>query len=141
MYNVHIGSITNILGDPDFFIGTGFLGEKFSTYEELKNLIYKYGKKSNGEWQEYIRLTFDLASNVDQFVKDGNEQCKKNGFVNLASICKKGPFYNYVIYFRPYKWIDKEGKTFSFVLEYKDKNAEPRYCKLPEILKEIGINT
>ena len=41
-YNVNVSPITNIIGDKNFFFGTGFFGEEFSSFEDFKKIMHKY---------------------------------------------------------------------------------------------------
>lgn len=143
MYRVNISSPSNILGDPDFFIGTGFLGEEFTTYDELKELIKKYAtfnKDGKSYWRKQIKLTFSLNSTISKFKAEGDRQCKEQGFVNLfaaAAVAKNDPFHNIEIHFRPGKW-EKDGIVFSFVL-VKGDEITPKPGKLQPILEELGM--
>lgn len=143
-YIVHISGTSNLLSDSRFFFGTGFLGSEFSSFEELKNLLHKYAtfnKDGKKLWREEIKITFSLASTVEAFKAEGDRQCKTQGFVDLfraAIVASQDPFRGIEIIYRPSRWIDKLGHTFPFVL-IKDGEVLPRYGKLSEILKEIGI--
>lgn len=144
-YVVNISGTSNLISDSRFFLGTGFLGSEFSSFEELKNLLHKYAtfnKEGKRVWREEIKITFSLASTVDAFKAEGDKQCKTQGFVDLfkaARVARQDPFRGIKIIFRPSSWIDKNGNTFRFVL-IKDYEILPRYCKFSEILKEIGID-
>lgn len=143
-YNVNINSVTNLSSDDDFFLGTGFLGAQFDTFEELKELLLEYatferdGKKY---WRKVIKITFSLGSTISSIKKEGDRQCEENGMVELFSLAaayRKDPLAKYTIYFRPSKWQDSKG-TFSFLLQEDRKDPVPKYGKLREVLKEIGI--
>lgn len=140
-YNVWINSVTNVVSDPRWFCGTGFLGESFSTYEEFKQLLYKYAKL-NGIWKEEIELSFSLAESIDKLKEIGNRECKTNGFVEfftLQSAFTNDPFKEIKIYWAPGKYIhNKTGNEFPFIL-VRGKSGEPRCGKLSSILEEIGI--
>ena len=143
-YNVNINSITNILDDDDFFMGTGFLGAQFDTFEELKKLLVEYAtyeKEGKRYWRKVIKITFSLGSTIYSIKKEGDRQCEENGMVELFSLAaayRKDPLAKYTIYFRPSKWQDSKG-TFSFLLQEDRKDPVPKYGKFSEILKEIGI--
>ena len=143
-YIININPINNLMSDKDFFFGTGFLGEEFSTKKELCELIRKYvtiEKDGVRYWREYIKLSFSLASTISSIKEEGNRQAKKNDVVNLFTAClaaKKDPFYGIHIYFRPAGWLDENGNVFKFVVE-KGEELTPNYGKLSNILKELGI--
>ena len=143
-YVVNISGTSNISDSPTFFLGTGFLGSEFSSFEELKNLLYEYAtfnKDGKQVWRKEIKITFNLASTIDAFKAEGDKQCETQGFVDLfkaARVLRQDPFRDIKIIFRPSSWVDKNGKTFRFVL-IKGDEVLPRDCKLSEILKEIGI--
>ena len=143
-YNVNIHGPKNYKDQKTFFIGTGFFGEPFDTVEDLKSLLYKYAtEKENGKlyWREEIELSFALEETVNAIKQEGDRQCVEKGFVNmfkLGSIMNKDPFKGIKIVYRPGGWIDEEGKVFKFVLINGD-NVSPRYCKLTNILREIGM--
>lgn len=144
-YNVHIQPTTNIIGDPGYFFGTGFMGVGFNTREELVTLMKKYAsftKDGKSYWRKEIKLTFELGETVEAFKAEGNRQCKENGFVNLftaALTYTKDPFYGIKIIYRPGAWIDKDGNEFKFVV-IKGDEVTPKAMKLSEILREIGID-
>lgn len=143
-YVVNIDPVTNLVSDKDFFFGTGFMGEEFSTKKELLELLYKYAtieKDGVRYWRNYIKLSFSLASTVSSIKEEGNRQAKENGVVNLFTACiaaKKDPFYNIHIYYCPAGWLDENGNVFKFVVE-KGEKMTPNYGKLSGILKELGI--
>lgn len=143
-YIVNINSITNILGGDDFFLGTGFLGAQFDTFEELKKLLVEYAtyeKEGKRYWRKVIKMTFALGSTISSIKKEGDRQCEENGMVELFSLAaayRKDPLTKYTIYFRPSKWQDSKG-VFSFLLQEDGKDPVPKYGKFSEILKEIGI--
>lgn len=143
-YSVNINSITNILGDDDFFLGTGFLGAQFDTFEELKKLLVEYAtyeKEGKRYWRKVIKMTFSLGSTISSIKKEGDRQCEENGIVELFSLAaayRKDPLTKYTLYFRPSKWQDSKG-VFSFLLQEDGKDPVPKYGKFSEILKEIGI--
>lgn len=144
-YNVHIHGTSNVLSDPTFFIGTGFTGAPFDTIEELRDLLHKYASvQKNGQsyWREEIELTFNLGATVDAFKQEGYRQCAENGFVNLltaVSVLRTDPFNGLRIVYRPAGWIDAAGNIFKFVL-VKNNEVTPKYCKLRDILREIGMD-
>ena len=144
-YNVNIGPVSNSLSDPNWFSGTGFMGEGFSTREELLSIMRKYAtftKDGVSYWRKEIKPTFELGKTVEAFKAEGNRQCKENGYVNLftaISACRKDPFYGISIVYRPGGWVDRQGNEFKFVLVKGDK-VTPKAMKLSEILREIGIN-
>lgn len=143
-YIVNIGSPSNLSSDPNFFIGTGFMGEKFDTHEELKSLLLKYAtyqKDGKTFWRSEIKMTFSLGKTLEDFKVEGDRQCKENGFVNLfkaALACKSDPFNGIEIIYRPSKWVDKDGNEFAFIL-IKGDEVIPQSKKLSEILKDIGL--
>lgn len=143
-YSVNINSVTNLSNDDDFFLGTGFLGAQFDTFEELKKLLVEYAtyeKEGKRCWRKVIKMTFSLGSTISSIKKEGDRQCEENGMVELFSLAaayKKDPLTKYTIYFRPSKWQDSKG-TFSFLLQENGKDPVPKYGKFSEILKEIGI--
>lgn len=143
-YVVNISGTSNLSNDPNFFIGTGFMGEPFNTPEELKALLLKYATyEKNGKtvWREMIKLTFSLYKTIEAFKEEGNRQCKENGFVNLfsaASVFRKDPFRGIQLIFNPSGWSDPNGEVFHFVL-IKGKEIIPKKGKLSEILKETGL--
>lgn len=137
-YVVHISSTNNS------FIGTGFMGSRVASFEDVKQAMLKYAtfkKEGKSYWYEEIKLSFNLASTLDAFKAEGDRQCKENGFVNLFSaalVCKSDPFRDYTIIYRPSKWVDAQGKMFSLVL-LKNKEVIPFPGKLSELLTQIGI--
>lgn len=145
-YVVNIGGTSNSLSDPNFFIGTGFMGDTFDTRDELIALLHKYAtfeKEDKKYWREEIKMTFSLGSTLSKFKKEGNRQCKENGGVNLFALAFVGandPFRNIEVIYRPGGWIDKEGNEFKFVLiTGKEREVTPKKAKLSEILREIGM--
>lgn len=143
-YVININPITSLSNDENFFFGTGFMGEEFSTKKELIELLYKYAtieKDGIHYWRKYIKLSFSLASTVSSIKEEGNRQAKENGVVNLFTAClaaKKDPFYGIHVYYRPAGWLDENGNVFKFVVE-KGEELTPNYGKLSSILKELGI--
>lgn len=143
-YIVNINPITNLVNDENFFFGTGFMGEEFSTKKELLELLRKYAfikKDGVRYWPKYIKLSFSLASTISSIKEEGNRQAKENGAVNLFTAClaaKKDPFYGIHIYFRPTGWLDENGNVFKFMVE-KGEELIPIYGRLSNILKELGI--
>lgn len=143
-YVVNISGTSNILGDPTFFIGTGFMGAEFDNHKELKDLLLKYATfNKNGKtyWRKEIKLTFSLGKTMEAFKAEGDRQCKENGFVDLFSaalVARKDPFHGIKIIYRPSRWVDKEGNEFAFVL-IKGDDVIPQHKKLSEILKDLGI--
>lgn len=143
-YSVNINSITNLSDDNDFFLGTGFLGAQFDTFEELKKLLVEYAtyeKEGKRYWRKVIKLTFSLGSTISSIKKEGDRQCEENGMVELFSLAatyRKDPLTKYTIYFRPSKWQDSKG-AFSFLLQEDGKDPVPKYGKFSEVLKEIGL--
>jgi hypothetical protein len=100
-YIIHISSTNNS------FIGTGFLGLKVSSMNDIKQALFKYAtftKDDKTYWRDEIKITFNLASTLEAFKAEGNKQCKENGFVNLftaALVYKSDPFKKYTIVYRP----------------------------------------
>lgn len=145
MYRVNIDPITNLSSDGDFFFGTGFFGAEFNTFEELKGLLRKYAtfeRDGKRYWRKVIKMTFSLESTFSAVRAEGDCQCKENGMVELFSAIAaygKDPFHKYTIFFRPGKWQDDKG-IFSFLLQEGKGDPMPRYGKLSEVLKEIGIS-
>ena len=143
-YIININPVTNLVSDKDFFFGTGFIGEEFSTKKELTDLLRKYAtieKDGVRYWREYIKLSFSLASTISSIKEEGNRQAKENGVVNLFTACfaaKKDPFYGIHIYYCPAGWLDENGNVFKFVVE-KGEKLTPNYGKLSSILKELDI--
>lgn len=137
-YIIHISSTNNS------FIGTGLMGTKVSSFEDVKRALYKYGsyvREGKQYWREEVKLTFNLASTIEAIKAEGDRQCQENGFVNLFTVlaaCKSDPFRDYTIIFRPSKWIDEQGNTFSLVL-LKGKEVIPFKGKMGELLAQIGI--
>lgn len=137
-YIIHISSTNNS------FIGTGFMGQKISSFEDVKRALYKYGsyvREGKQYWRKEVKLTFNLASTIEAFKAEGDRQCKENGFVNLftaALAYKSDPFRDYIIIYRPGKWIDAQGNTFSFILLKRDE-VVPFAGKLKDLLTQIGI--
>lgn len=145
-YVVNISGTSNCLSDPNFFFGTGFMGDTFDTRDELVALLHKYAtfeKEGKKYWREEIKITFSLGSTLSKFKEEGDRQCKENGGVNLFSLAFVGandPFRNIELIYRPGGWIDKEGNEFKFVLiQGKDRKITPKQEKLSSILREIGI--
>lgn len=94
-YMVSISPWNSSLDDPCFFIGTGFWGEKFSSWTELKSLFEKYAMytdKTDGSRRFYpkIKVTFHLASTIDSMKAEGNRQAKEDGIVNLFAVAAAG---------------------------------------------------
>lgn len=149
-YTVNVGPITNVLGQPGFFIGTGFMGEQFSTYEELKEIIFKYGKYTDKDgkryWHPEIKLTFGLASLDEAFKREGNRQIAETGEVNLlsaVSVFGRNPFRDKAIYYIPGGATLRNGsdpREFKFLIDNGEKKY-PRFdVKLSDILPDIGLN-
>lgn len=136
--------IINISSTDNSFIGTGFMGVKVSSIEDIKQAMYKYATIiHNGKqcWRTEIKLTFNSVSTLEAFKAEGDRQCEENGFVDLlkaALIYKNDPFIKYKIIFRPSGWIDKDGNEFKLVL-LKDDEVIPFNGKLRELLSQIGI--
>ena len=143
-YNINIGSTSNSISDDNFFLGTGFMGEEFSTIDELRSLLHKYAtfeKDGKRYWREEIKMSFSLQSSVQAFKAEGDRQCKENGFVNLFSIgarLRKDPFHGIEIIYRPSKWVDEKGNVFAFIL-IKGDEVIPQKKKLRDILRELGM--
>lgn len=137
-YVIHISSTNNS------FIGTGFMGEKISSFEDVKRALYKYGsyvREGKQYWREEIKLTFNLASTLEAIKAEGDRQCQENGFVNLFTALaayKSDPLKDYTIIYRPSKWVDDQGNEFSLVL-LKGDDITPFSGKLRELLAQIGI--
>lgn len=149
-YTVNVGPITNVLGQPEFFIGTGFMGEQFSTYEELKEIIFKYGmytdKDGKRYWHPEIKLTFGLASLDEAFKQEGNRQIAETGEVDLltaVSVFGRNPFRDKAIYYIPGGATLRDGsdpREFKFLIDNGEKKY-PRFdVKLSDILSDIGLN-
>lgn len=83
-YVVNIGSWSNNLDDPDFFFGTSFWGEEFSTYEEYVAIRDRVAMH-NGEYYNKIQVSFSLASTVHSVINEGNKQAKES-LVNLNEV-------------------------------------------------------
>lgn len=137
--------IVNIEGTSTrCFIGTGFMGEEFSTIDELRSLLHKYAtfkKDGKSYWREEIKMTFSLQSSVQAFKAEGDRQAKENGVVNLFSCiaaCAKDPFRKISIIYRPSRWIDEDGDEFAFIL-IRDDKVIPQKKKLRDILRSIGM--
>lgn len=145
-YNVSINATTNFIGDSNFFFGTSFMGEGFNNIEELKALMHKYATfKKDGIscWREEIKLTFSLGETIEAFKSEGNRQCEENGFVNLftaALACRKDPFHDITIVYRPGAWVDKDGNEFKFVVIKNNGEVTPKAMKLSAILRELGMD-
>lgn len=145
-YIINIGSTSNSISDPNFFIGTGFMGEGFDTLEELKSLLKKYAtylKDGKSFWRSAeIKMTFSLGTTLEAFRAEGDRQCKENGFVNLFSIgarLRKDPFHGIKIIYRPSKWIDEKGNVFAFILIKGNEVIPQKNKKLRDILRELGM--
>lgn len=144
-YIINIGSTSNSISDDKFFFGTGFMGEEFSTIDELRSLLHKYAtfeKDGKRYWRSEIKMTFSLGTTLEAFRAEGDRQCKENGFVNLFSIgarLRKDPFHGIEIIYRPSKWVDEKGNVFAFILIKGDKII-PQNKKLRDILRgELGM--
>lgn len=144
-YIVNIGSTSNSILDDKFFFGTGFMGEEFSTIDELRSLLHKYAtfeKDGKSYWREEIKMTFSLQSSVQAFKAEGDRQAKENGVVNLFSCIAayaKDPFRKISIIYRPSKWVDEKGNVFAFIL-IKGDEVIPQNKKLRDILRgELGM--
>ena len=144
-YNINIGSTSNSISDNKFFLGTGFMGEEFSTIDELRSLLHKYAtfeKDGKRYWREEIKMSFSLQSSVQAFKAEGDRQAKENGFVNLFSIgarLRKDPFHGIEIIYRPSKWVDEKGNVFAFILIKGDEVIPQKNKKLSNILRELGM--
>lgn len=144
-YNINIGSTSNSISDDKFFFGTGFMGEEFSTIDELRSLLHKYAtfeKDGKSYWREEIKMTFSLQSSVQAFKAEGDRQAKENGVVDLFSCmaaCAKDPFRKISIIYRPSRWIDEDGDEFAFILIKGDEVIPQKNKKLRDILRELGI--
>ena len=141
-YIINIGSTSNSISDDKFFFGTGFMGEEFSTIDELRSLLHKYAtfeKDGKSYWREEIKMTFSLQSSVQAFKAEGDRQAKENGVVNLFSCMAKDPFRKISIIYRPSRWIDEDGDEFAFILIKGDEVIPQKNKKLRDILRELGI--
>lgn len=143
-YTVNIHGPKNYKDQKTFFIGTPFFGESFDTMKDLKNLLIKYAtEQEDGKryWREEIELSFELAETTEAIKQEGDRQCVEKGFVNpfsLAAIANKDPFKGIKVFWRPAGWIDEEGNVFKVVL-VKGDEVTPKFCKLSEVLIEIGL--
>lgn len=145
-YIVNINSVTNILGDEDFFIGTGFMGAPFSTMLDFKNQFLKYAyDKDNKPKAKVIKLTFSLNDINEKIKEDAKAQALENkefaDFGRVFSIYRNNPFKGITLYYRPQHWLDSEGNSFKFLIEDKNGKVTPNYAKkFRTVLEEIGIN-
>ena len=146
-YNVNVSSLTNMIGDKDFFFGTGFFGEEFSSKEELKDIICKYvctDKNRPGYTTKNFKLTFSLASTIAAMKEEGNRQCRENGMVELFSVAakmQKDPFVGKEIYYLVGGRYESDPSQVFYYVMY-DKNTKkytPIYGKLQGVLEAVGI--
>ena len=146
-YIVNVSSLTNMIGDKDFFFGTGFFGEEFSSKEELKDIICKYvctDKDRPGYTTKNFKLTFSLASTVAAMKEEGARQCRENGMVELFSVAakmQKDPFVGKEVYFFVGgRYESDPSKVFYYVMYDKNtKQYTPIYGKLQGVLEAVGI--
>lgn len=146
-YNVNVSSLTNMIGDKDFFFGTGFFGEEFSSAEELRDIINKYActdKNRPYYATKNFKLTFTLASTIADAKAEGNRQCKENGMVELFSIaakCRKDPYSEKEVYFFVKgKYESDPSKVFHYIMYNKNtKQYTPIYGGLKGVLEAVGI--
>ena len=143
-HNVNVSSLTNMIGDKDFFFGTGFFGEEFSSFEDFKRIMYKYAtyeKDGKSFFYDEIKVSFSSADTTDKVKSAGDKQCETEGLVNLfeiAKIYKSDPFAKFTIFFRPNGWI-KDGKVFKLIIMENDTKVTPFYGKWSELFLHIGI--
>lgn len=124
--------------DPkDIIFGTGFLGETFSSKDELKAIWRKYIPKKD----IITKLTFSSAETTAKIKAFGDKLAAKGENINLfslAAIARKDKFNNIAIYYLHRGWIDNNG-TFKFILE-RNNEVIPQYDKkLTTILSDLGI--
>lgn len=134
MYTVNISPV-----DGFSFFGTGFLGEDFSTREELRKIILKHAfKEVNGKYSSIVpfKLTFSDTTTTAKIRENGNSQAK-NGNVNLFSlipIIKQNPFRGIEVYYNDGGYTFGEGNWCI----YKN-NKYTTKSRLTEVLAELGI--
>lgn len=124
--------------DPtEFIFGTGFLGETFSSKDELKAIWRKCIPKKD----IITKLTFSSAETTAKIKAFGDKLAAKGENINLfslAAIARKDKFNNIAIYYLHRGWIDNNG-TFKFILE-RNNEVIPQYDKkLTTILSDLGI--
>lgn len=121
----------------DGLFGTGFLGECFSSLEDLKTIFKKYGPKKNIT----TKITISSAETISTIKDYGNSLAAKGENINLfalAAIAKKDKFNGIKIYYLPGGWYDENGE-FKFILEKGDKIIPQYNKKLVSILRELGV--
>lgn len=134
MYTVNISPV---YGLP--FIGTGFLGEDFSTREELRKIILKHAfKEVNGKYSSIapFKLTFFDSTTTTKIREKGNSQAEK-GNVNLLSflpIINKDPFKGIEIYYNSSGFTIGEGNWCIC-----KNNKYTTKSRLTDALAELGI--
>ena len=146
-YIVNVSPTTNLVGDKDWFIGTSFFGEEFSSLEEFREIVRKYvctDKERPLYTTKNFKLSFFLATTIDSVKEEGNRQCRENGMVELFSVVNKmkhDPFVNKEVYFFVKgKYESDPSKVFHYLMY--DKNTEkytPIYGRMKEVLEAVGI--
>lgn len=147
-YVVNVSSLTNMIGDKDFFFGTGFFGEEFSSKEELRDILNKYvctDKNRPYYATKNFKLTFSNASTIADMKEEGNRQCRENGMVELFSVvakCRKDPYFGKEVYFFVGgKYETNPSEVFHYLLYNKNtKQYTPIYGGISKVLEVMEIN-
>lgn len=121
----------------DSFFGTGFMGETFSSKEDLKRIFREHGPKKN----VVTKLTFSNAETTSEIKSLGDKLAAEGKNINLfalAAIARKDKFNGIIIYYLPGGWIDNKG-PFKFILEQNNEIIPQYDKKLSAILSDLGI--
>ena len=146
-YIVNVSPTTNLVGDKDWFVGTGFFGEEFSSLEEFREIVRKHvctDKERPLYTTKNFKLNFSLATTIDSMKEEGNRQCCENGMVELFSVVSKmkhDPFVNKEVYFFVKgKYESDPSKVFHYLMYDKDtEKYTPIYGKMKDVLEAVGI--
>lgn len=120
----------------DSFNGTGFFGEKFSSYKEFLNIANSYKQISKGK---IMTFSFNTGNIIDSIKAKGDALAKKGQNINLfalVGLLSKDRLFKYKIHYRPGHWM-KDGKEFKFILEKDEKLTILFQSKLSDIMREI----
>ena len=146
-YIVNVSPTTNLVGDKDWFVGTGFFGEEFSSLEEFREIVRKHvctDKERPLYTTKNFKLNFSLATTIDSMKEEGNRQCRENGMVELFSVAakmQKDPFIGKEVYYLVGGRYESDPSQVFYYVMY-DKNTKqytPIYGKMKDVLEAVGI--
>ena len=119
----------------DSFNGTGFFGEKFSSFEKLKEILMKYLGENRAH--AIMTFSFNTGSIIDEIKRRGDALSKKGQNIDLfifAAALAKDPLSKYKIHYNPRHWV-KDGRDFKFLLEENEELNIMFESKLSIILR------